>query len=67
MAEAGHVAWDTGSYDSFLLAGERFDSIRPSLQRQAVLNMEYGLYEVPRSHLDPVVGRLVVFVDDASA
>ena len=45
MAEAGHVAWDMGSYD-FLLEGEDFDSIHPSLQRQAVLNMAYGLYEV---------------------
>ena len=45
MADAGHVAWDIGSYD-FLLQGEDFDSIHPSLQRQAILNMEYGLFEV---------------------
>jgi len=47
MAEAGNVAWDMGSYD-FLLRGfdSVFDSIHPSLQRQAVLNMAYGLYEV---------------------
>ncbi|UCH74759.1 MAG: MBL fold metallo-hydrolase, partial [Rhodospirillales bacterium] len=45
MAEAGHVAWDIGRYD-FLLEGKDFDSIHPSLQRQAVLNMHYGLYEV---------------------
>ncbi|MEA1889195.1 MAG: alkyl sulfatase dimerization domain-containing protein [Pseudomonadota bacterium] len=45
MAEAGNVAWDMGSYD-FLLQGKDFDSIHPSLQRQAVLNMNYGLYEV---------------------
>ena len=44
-AEAGHVAWDMGSYD-FLLQGKDFDSMHPSLQRQAVLNMAYGLYEV---------------------
>ena len=44
-AEAGHVAWDIGAYD-FLLDGEQFDSIHPSLQRQATLNMEYGLFEV---------------------
>jgi alkyl sulfatase BDS1-like metallo-beta-lactamase superfamily hydrolase len=44
-AEAGHVAWDMGSYE-FLLQGKDFDSIHPSLQRQAVLNMAYGLYEV---------------------
>ncbi len=45
MAEAGHVAWDMGSYE-FLLEGRDFDSIHPSLQRQAILNMNYGLYEV---------------------
>jgi alkyl sulfatase BDS1-like metallo-beta-lactamase superfamily hydrolase len=47
MAEAGNVAWDMGSYD-FLLRGfdSVFDCIHPSLQRQAVLNMAYGLYEV---------------------
>ncbi len=45
MADAGHVAWDMGSYE-WLLQGKTFDSIHPSLQRQAILNMEYGLYEV---------------------
>ncbi len=45
MAEAGHVAWDMGRYE-FLLEGKDFDSIHPSLQRQAILNMNYGLYEV---------------------
>ena len=44
-AEAGHVAWDMGRYE-FLLEGKDFDSIHPSLQRQAILNMNYGLYEV---------------------
>jgi len=44
-AEAGHVAWDMGSYE-WLLDGQEFDSIHPSLQRQAILNMNYGLYEV---------------------
>jgi len=43
--EAGNLVWDIGQYD-FLLAGEDFDSIHPSLQRQATLNMNYGLYEV---------------------
>jgi hypothetical protein len=43
-AEAGHVAWDMGSYE-WLLQGKDFDSIHPSLQRQAILNMNYGLYE----------------------
>ena len=45
MADAGNVAWDMGSYD-FLLQGKDFDSVHPSLQRQAILNMGYGLYEV---------------------
>jgi alkyl sulfatase BDS1-like metallo-beta-lactamase superfamily hydrolase len=45
MAEAGNVAWDMGSY-AYLLQDKSFDSINPSLQRQAVLNMAYGLYEV---------------------
>lgn len=45
MADAGHVAWDMESY-SFLLQGKDFDTINPSLQRQAILNMAYGLYEV---------------------
>jgi len=44
-ADDGHVAWDMGRYD-FLFAGEDFDSVHPSLQRQAILNMNYGLYEV---------------------
>ncbi len=43
--ESGKVVWDMGRYD-FLLTGENFDSIHPSLQRQATLNMNYGLYEV---------------------
>jgi alkyl sulfatase BDS1-like metallo-beta-lactamase superfamily hydrolase len=45
MADAGNVAWDMGSY-GWLLQGKDFQSIHPSLQRQAVLNMAYGLYEV---------------------
>jgi alkyl sulfatase BDS1-like metallo-beta-lactamase superfamily hydrolase len=45
MADAGHVAWDMRSY-GWLLTGRDFESIHPSLQRQAVLNMAYGLYEV---------------------
>jgi alkyl sulfatase BDS1-like metallo-beta-lactamase superfamily hydrolase len=44
-ADGGHVAWDMGSYE-WLLQGKDFDSIHPSLQRQAILNMNYGLYEV---------------------
>jgi alkyl sulfatase BDS1-like metallo-beta-lactamase superfamily hydrolase len=42
---AGELVWDIGQYD-FLLDGEDFDSIHPSLQRIATLNMNYGLYEV---------------------
>ncbi len=45
MADAGHVAWDMENYQ-WLLSGQDFASIHPSLQRQAVLNMAYGLYEV---------------------
>ena len=41
----GGVAWDMASYD-WLLSGKEFKSIHPSLQRQALLNMAYGLYEV---------------------
>lgn len=41
-AEAGHVAWDIRKYD-FLLQRKNFDSIHPSLQRIATLNMGYGL------------------------
>jgi len=44
-ADDGKIVWDIGSYD-FLLDGQTFESIHPSLQRQALLNMEYGLYEV---------------------
>lgn len=44
-ADAGNVAWDMGSYE-WLLQDKDFQSINPSLQRQAVLNMAYGLYEV---------------------
>ena len=41
----GGVVWDIGRWD-FLLQGKDFNSIHPSLQRQAILNMNYGLYEV---------------------
>jgi alkyl sulfatase BDS1-like metallo-beta-lactamase superfamily hydrolase len=37
-ADAGHVAWDMGRYE-WLLEGKVFDSIHPSLQRQAILNI----------------------------
>jgi alkyl sulfatase BDS1-like metallo-beta-lactamase superfamily hydrolase len=45
MADAGNVAWDMGSYQ-WLLQAKDFPSIHASLQRQSVLNMAYGLYEV---------------------
>ena len=41
----GGIVWDIGRWD-FLLQGKDFNSIHPSLQRQAILNMNYGLYEV---------------------
>ena len=40
-----NVVWDLTRYD-FLLNGEDYDSIHPSLQRQATLNLNYGLFEV---------------------
>ena len=52
---AGEVVWNMGSYD-FLLQGREFDSVHPSLQRQAVLNMAYGLYEVVPGHIYQVRG-----------
>lgn len=45
MNDNGGVAWDMDNW-AFLLQGQDYDSIHPSLQRQAILNMEYGLYEV---------------------
>jgi alkyl sulfatase BDS1-like metallo-beta-lactamase superfamily hydrolase len=55
VAEAGNVAWDMGSYD-WLLEGRDFDSVHPSLQRQAMLNMAYGLYEVVPGRIYQVRG-----------
>jgi alkyl sulfatase BDS1-like metallo-beta-lactamase superfamily hydrolase len=46
MADAGTVAWNIGQYDFLLEEGKDFKSIHPSLQRQAILNMNYGLFEV---------------------
>ena len=45
MNDKGEVAWNIDKWD-FLLNGKDYDSIHPSLQRQALLNMEYGLFEV---------------------
>jgi alkyl sulfatase BDS1-like metallo-beta-lactamase superfamily hydrolase len=55
MADAGNVAWDMASYQ-WLLSGQDFASIHPSLQRQAVLNMAYGLYEVVPGRIYQVRG-----------
>lgn len=55
MAEAGHVAWDMESYE-WLLEDKDFDSVHPSLQRQAILNMAYGLYEVVPDRIYQVRG-----------
>ena len=52
---SGELVWDIGQYD-FLLSGEAFDSIHPSLQRQATLNMNYGLYEVVPDRIYQVRG-----------
>ena len=40
----------------WLLSGQDFASIHPSLQRQAVLNMSYGLYEVVPGRIYQVRG-----------
>ena len=55
MADAGNVAWGMESYQ-WLLSGKDFASIHPSLQRQAVLNMAYGLYEVVPGRIYQVRG-----------
>ena len=51
----GEVVWDIGAFD-FLLEDGEFDSIHPSLQRQALLNMAYGLFEVVPGHIYQVRG-----------
>ena len=45
MADRGNVAWDMERFQ-FLHAQDDFDSIHPSLLRQAKLTTNYGLYEV---------------------
>lgn len=45
MGEKGNVVWDMERY-KFFLDGKYFDSIHPSLKRQSILNMNFGLYEV---------------------
>jgi alkyl sulfatase BDS1-like metallo-beta-lactamase superfamily hydrolase len=51
----GALAWQFGEY-AFLQSPQDFDSIHPSLQRQAVLNAQYGLYEVVPGHIWQVRG-----------
>ncbi len=41
----GGVVWDMDRY-AFLTEDKKFDSMHPSLQRQAILNMAFGLYQV---------------------
>ncbi|MEM1316551.1 MAG: MBL fold metallo-hydrolase, partial [Pseudomonadota bacterium] len=55
MADAGHVAWDKARFD-FLNGDEEFDSIHPSMLRQARLNQDYGLYEVLEGKIYQVRG-----------
>jgi alkyl sulfatase BDS1-like metallo-beta-lactamase superfamily hydrolase len=55
LAANGRVVWDMTRYD-FLLEDTDFDSIHPSLQRQATLNMNFGLYEVVPNFIYQVRG-----------
>ena len=55
MADAGNVAWDIERYQ-FLANGKDFDSIHPSLQRIATLNLNFGLYEVLKDKIYQVRG-----------
>ena len=55
LAANGRVVWDMTRYD-FLLEDADYDSIHPSLQRQATLNMNFGLYEVVPDFLYQVRG-----------
>lgn len=43
--DAGNVVWELGNYDFLMDASEKH-TINPSLERQAKLNMAYGLYKV---------------------
>ena len=54
-SDSGELVWDIGQYD-FLLEGADIDSIHPSLQRMATLNMNYGLYEVVPGEIYQVRG-----------
>ncbi|WP_323845978.1 alkyl/aryl-sulfatase [Microbulbifer magnicolonia] len=43
--EQGNVVWNLGSYD-YLAGDQSHETINPSLERQAKLNMAYGLFKV---------------------
>lgn len=43
--DQGNVVWSLDQYD-FLSGDQSYDTINPSLERQAKLNMHYGLYKV---------------------
>jgi alkyl sulfatase BDS1-like metallo-beta-lactamase superfamily hydrolase len=45
MADAGHVAWDMERYE-FLVDGDKYNSIHPSMLRNSQLNLNFGLYKV---------------------
>jgi len=48
IVSEGKLIWDMQRFD-FLLKGDDFDSIHPSLQRHAQLNNNYGLYQISPS------------------
>ncbi|MFQ3191582.1 MAG: alkyl sulfatase BDS1-like metallo-beta-lactamase superfamily hydrolase [Paraglaciecola sp.] len=45
LDDNGKVVWELGNYD-FLTSNTYHNTINPSLERQARLNMSYGLYQV---------------------
>ena len=55
LGASGNIVWDMARYD-FLLSGDDYDTMHPSLQRQATLNMNFGLYEVVPDFLYQVRG-----------
>lgn len=54
--EDGTIAWDIGSYEFLLKDGQEFGSIHPSLQRQAILNMSFGLFRIQEGKIYQVRG-----------
>ena len=55
LGASGNIVWDMARYD-FLLSGDDYDTMHPSLQRQATLNMNFGLFEVVPDFLYQVRG-----------